>query len=181
MVAALVVAAAAASTGWARSFGHERCRVRTVGLLLLIALPAFADVSAPSGGGANARRHVLTAEEARQCVPSLQPAEYFTPSAKEVEWVERALPAWLATVGGKPGVTAKRVGERLGTDHVWYFGQLEGGRRRIELRGFCAPLVEGSGRNGCFPLVKDGGDCIWYLRYDLAHGSFDHLYSNGRG
>jgi hypothetical protein len=51
----------------------------------------------------------------------------------------------------------------------------------IELRGFCAQLVDGGGRDNCFPMVKDGGDCIWYLRYDLARGTFDHFYSNGRG
>ena len=145
--------------------------------MLLVALPALADVSAPGGGAANPRRQVLTAAEAKDCVPSLQPAEYFTPAAKEIERLERALPGWLGTVGGKQSGAMKRVRERLATDHIWYFGQLEKGRRVIEIRGYCEQLVQGHDR--CFPLVKDGGDWIWYLRWDIARGTFEGFYTNG--
>ena len=129
-------------------------------------------------GRALRKAGVLTAAEAHDCVPSSAPAsDYFTPSAAEIERLEKALPGWLGTLGGKQGTGMRRVRDRLGGDHLWYFGQIEKGRRVIEIRGFCAQLVEHAEK--CYPLVKDGGDCIWYLRYDVATSAFDGFHTNG--
>jgi hypothetical protein len=151
--------------------------MRAALLLALAASTAFADVSAPAGGGEARRRHVLTAAEARDCVPSSLPAEYFTPAASDVDRIEKALPAWLGIVGGKQSAAIKRVRERLGTDHRWYFGAVDKGRRVIEIRGFCAEFATAGQR--CYPMVKDGGDCVWYLRFDVARGTFDNFGTNG--
>ncbi len=154
--------------------------MRAALLVALAASAAFADVSAPAGGGGEARRrHVLNAAEAGDCVPPSRPAQYFTPAAGEIERLEKALPVWLAAVGGKQNAAIKRVRERLGSDHRWYFGAVERGRRVIEIRGFCAQLVTAGER--CYPMVKDGGDCIWSLRYDVANGTFDGFATNGYG
>lgn len=155
--------------------------MRAVVLALLVAsAPAFGDVTAPTAAKGQAqRRHVMTAAEARQCaLPSTGEGAFFTPAARDVQRVDDTLQAALAAiVEAHKDPTAKRVLQRLGTDVRWYFGAVEKGRRVIEIRGFCAQIAEGA--DGCYPLVKDGGDCIWYLRFDLARGTFDGFATNG--
>jgi hypothetical protein len=104
-------------------------------------------------------------------------ADVSAPAAGDVRKLDARLAGALGAVGGAYAASAKRVRARLATDGVWYIATVAGGRRVIALRGFCASLTEGADK--CPPMVKDGGDCIWYFEYDVARGTFNGFRTNG--
>jgi hypothetical protein len=42
----------------------------------------------------------------------------------------------------------------------------------------CTEIIEHMPRT-CPPIVDDGGSCVWYIRFDVKRGTFDHFATNG--
>jgi hypothetical protein len=142
-------------------------------LALMLSATAFADTSAPAP---NARPNpangvILTAEQARTCAYDTHES-FVTPSVADVKRLEAGLAAALSKLTGS---SAAQVLKRLDTDVRFYLGTSDG---IIAVHGFCKDIAyhrEGS----CPPMVKDGGSCIWRIRFDTKRGTFDKFNTNG--
>jgi hypothetical protein len=158
MVAALVVAAAAASTGWA-------------------------DVTAPRGRAVLEAGDaiVVDAKDAGRCLGDK--GQYVTPSAAEVRRVEALLPAAIAAVARRepfPQSLAEPLLKHLATDRRFYVGRVVGQKRYVEVYGRCRDFASGPREKlRCPPEVDDGGDCVWQIRFDVERGTFDRFQTNG--
>jgi hypothetical protein len=161
--------------------------MRAVALALLVAAtPAFADVIVPSPtvrarppSGRVVDGVILSVDRAHACF-GMDDAS-FTPAAGDVKKLEALLPKAIAAIAaeGKPSFRtgmAKHLLAHLASDKRFYLGVEPGGARYIVVKGFCADLAKGA---DCPPLVKDGGDCIWRIRYDVKRGTFDQFETNG--
>ena len=46
------------------------------------------------------------------------------------------------------------------------------------MHGFCADLAKDA-QGACSPMVKDGGDCVWFFDYNVESGAFNDFRTNG--
>jgi hypothetical protein len=67
----------------------------------------------------------------------------------------------------------------LATDKRYYVGVRTDSGDAIRVFGFCHDLVEPQER--CPPSIDDGGDCIWWIRFQSATGTFEDFGTNGEG
>ena len=63
----------------------------------------------------------------------------------------------------------------MDTDLRFYMG-ISGGV--IAVQGYCKDLVDRRSRS-CPPMVKDGGSCIWHIRFNVKRGTFENFEANG--
>jgi hypothetical protein len=143
-----------------------------VGVALLFASQALADVSAPSASPNSANGIILTEKDASRCMGARE--KFNTPAASDVRRLEQTLAKALTDIAAKDP-RAKEVSARIGKDIRFYVGTEDG---FIQVLGFCAGIVERGGRT-CPPSVKDGGSCIWRIRFDVKRGTFDRFDTNG--
>jgi hypothetical protein len=158
-----------------------RSKVRawcSAAVALLVTLSAFADATAPALPPRAANRIILTEKQAQAC--SGDGEKYVTPPASEVQRLESSLVRALtdAAANHKNGYSrqgAARVLMRMEKDIRFYVGTADG---FIHVHGYCTEFIEHTGRT-CPPMVADGGSCIWYIRFDVKRGTFDHFSTNG--
>ncbi len=149
-------------------------------VVLLVALSAFADATAPAPSLNAANGRILTAKQARACLGGRE--QYGTPSASAVLRLEASLSRALAELAGRDKNSYVRhsaadVLKRMATDVRFYIATADG---FIQVRGYCADFPEPAPR-ACPPLVEDGGSCIWLFRFDTKRGTFDRFGTNGEG
>ena len=122
---------------------------------------------------------VFSAEQTEQSAKS-QPmleigAPYWTPSNKEIQRLESALPAFLKRSDG----TAKIV-RNLPSYRRQYFGYSDHGKKWVLVNSFCEEYwkKDASWRNSAV-VVFDGGDSYFRIRYQVLTASFSALEING--
>jgi hypothetical protein len=144
--------------------------MRAVALLLFAAEPACAQTQPPGIGGV-----VVAVENAPRCFDTRD--HYFMPAPADVGRLEALLPGAIASVANRneesyASVMARRLLKHLATDKRFFVGV---DRRYVDVRGFCPYFVRG---DDCPPRVDDGGDCVWFIRFDIKRGTFDQFHTN---
>ena len=144
---------------------------------LLVALPSLADPGALTSKIYRDQEAKQLSEEgyAHQLKGA---APYWTPSAEQVQDLERALPGFLerAWPEGQPPI------ENLEAYLRQYFGISRDGRRIIFLNAACASYASTNPKwRDSFIFVFDGGSCFFQLEYEPSTKQFRNLSVNGFG
>ena len=117
----------------------------------------------------------VRAHEAREAIDG-----YWTPSASDVEMLERQLPEFLRTQYSAYGVEkVSTITAYLPKYRRQYVGILEDGSRQIFVNFLLPndPLDKDWRRN--FVVVTDGGFYYWRVYYNLDRQQFHHFSVNG--
>lgn len=98
------------------------------------------------------------------------------PDADMVAALETRLPLFLAQNQNKFNPTKPPIVERLPQYKRQYWGEMENGKRVIEVNAMCRAL-DGWQTQRIF--IADGGDCFFNVKYNLDAGTFFDLSVNG--
>jgi hypothetical protein len=111
-----------------------------------------------------------------QCSRStpITPDGFWEPKERDVQSLERLLPAYLRTRKDEP---ATRVLERLSQYRRQYAGFVRGGHKTIYVNLFLPEYAEQWRRD--VVLVCDGGIGFWGVEFDITSNAFVHIAYNG--
>jgi hypothetical protein len=148
-------------------------------IALLLALTAAADTTTPAPSPKAGHGIILTAKQARACWRDRD--RYTTPATSDVQRLEASLERALADVAGNNPEAyvrdkAAQVLARMAKDVRYYYATTDG---YIYVRGYSSVFFERGGQRACPPGVADGGSSVWYIRFDVKHGTFDDFQTNG--
>jgi hypothetical protein len=115
-------------------------------------------------------------EHSAQAQPMLEiRAPYWTPSDKEIQRLENALPAFL-----KRSDRTAKIARNLPSYRRQYFGYSDHGEKWVLVNSFCEEYwKKNAGWRNSAVVVFDGGDCYFRVRYQVSTASFSGLDING--
>jgi hypothetical protein len=100
----------------------------------------------------------------------------FVPDEATMAQLRARLPEFLARNQDMFNKDRAPIVERLPGYKIQYRGEMENGKRMVDVNAMCTPLENWRTQ---WVMVLDGGDCFFQLKYDADAGTFSNLMVNG--